>query len=211
MTSLLELLGLLSSPIAVKAQLDAAGLHMTFSKDADQPATALESDIFVARKDLSGCVMSITRPTSGLYIVIGLTTIFTIIGPLIAYILYRRQKHKCSFGFDSSSDVGLVLSFVGDGSLQSQLMPLMAVAKAYLSSDSDLSEASPEPPTFQPSSLADGAVRDIECRLNGREVCLVSKAELIQMARDGILKRSDEVRKQGQTWVAAERVTGLFR
>lgn len=211
LTSIFELLGLVGKPVIVEATLDEPGLRMTFFTDTGPSSKELESEFFVARKALTTCLISITRPTAGIFIVLGLLTIFTIIGPLIAYILYKRQKHKVSFGFDSSSDIGLVLSFVGDESLQSKLQPLVTIGRGYLSSAADTSSASPEPTASPPPPAADAAVRDIECRINGQEVFLVTKAELIQMARDGSLKRSDEVRRVGQAWVAAERIAGLFR
>lgn len=211
LTPLFELLGLVEKPVNIEAKLDDSGLRMTFVTDAGSSAMVLESELFVARKALSACVISITRPKTGIFIMLGLLTIFTIIGPLIAYILYKRQKHKISFGFDSSSEVGLMLSFTGDGSLQGKLLPLMAIGRDYLSRANDEALAVPELPTSFPALPVDPAGRDIECRIDGQKVYAVTKAELIQMAREGSLKRTDEVRKLGQLWVAAERVSGLFR
>jgi hypothetical protein len=210
-TSIFELLGLIGKPVVAESKLDDTGLRLTFVTETGPSSTELESEIFVARKALNTCLVSITRPTAGIFIVLGLLTVFTIIGPLIAYILYKRQKHKVSFGFDSSSDVGLVLSFIGDESLQGKLLPLLAIGRNYLSLSSGADAPTPtsEPPA--PPPAADAGVRDIECRINGQEVFLVTKAELIQMARGGSLKRSDEVRRVGQTWVAADRIAGLFR
>lgn len=206
-TSVCELLGLIGKPVIAELKLDHTGLRLAFVTETSPSSTQLESEIFVTRNALSTCLVSITRPTAGIFVVLGLLTVFTIVGPLIAYILYKRQKHKMNFGFDSSSDVGLVLSFVGDESLQGKLLPLLAIGRNYLSEDNDLPTTPPEPPI----QAADVAVRDIECRINGHEVLLVTKAELIQMARNGSLKRSDEVRRVGQTWATAERIAGLFR
>lgn len=207
--SIFELLGLIGKPVVAESKLDDTGLRLTFFTETGPSSTELESEIFVTRKALNACLVSIARPTAGIFIVMGLLTVFTIIGPLVAYILYKKQKHKVSFGFDSSSDVGLVLSFIGDESLQGKLLPLMAIGRNYLSTTFDAPTPSSEPPA--PPPAADAGVRDIECRINGQEVLLVTKAELIQMARDGSLKRSDEVRRVGQAWVAADRIAGLFR
>jgi hypothetical protein len=209
-TSIFVSLGLVDKPVVVEAQLDEVGLRMTVLTEKGPSSTDLEYEAFVSRKALSACLVSVKRPASGIFIVLGLLTIFTIIGPLIAYILYKRQKHTISFGFDSSSGVGLVLSFIGDESLQGKLLPLMAIGRSYLGSVADSPSSSPEP-AASPPVLTDAAVRDIECRINGQDRFLVTKGELIQMARDGSLKRSDEVRRVGQAWVAAERIAGLFR
>lgn len=202
----LDLLGLVDKPLFVESTLDETGLRLTFFREAEEPARELESDIFVTRKALSLCLISVTRPATRTFVLLGLLTIFTIIGPVIAYILFRRQKHKVSFGFDSSSDVGLVLTFVGDRSLLAKLLPLMEMSRNCLSHSDDII-----PANHNASDPPAAAGRDIECRINGKDTCLVSKAELIQMARDGSLKKSDQLRRIGHTWVNAEKIPGLFR
>ena len=207
LTPLLEALGIVDPPYMVECKLSSDGCGLVFFKESAAEKRSLESDVLVSRKHLCGYVLTCDRPTRAKYVIMGLITIFTLIGPVVAYWLYKKQKHTVSFGFDSTSDLGLVLTFVGGETLETQARELMAVGRKYLVTagvDSCEDNATATPP-----SQASIAAKDFECRIDGR-FCQVTKAELIQMARDGRLKRSDEVRRPGQVWVTAERVNGLF-
>ena len=209
LTPLLEALGIVEPPYVVECKLTSEGCGLVFFKQSSAEQRSVESDVLVSRKHLCGYVLTCDRPTRAKYVIIGLITIFTLIGPLVAYWLYKKQKHTVSFGFDSTSDLGLVLTFVGGETLETQARELMAISREYLvAAGGDHCEDTPATTAALPSRV-NGAAKDFECRIDGR-LYQITKSELIQMARDGRLKRSDEVRRPGQAWVTAERVNGLF-
>jgi hypothetical protein len=207
LTPLLEALGLVEPPYVVESKLTSDGCGLVVFRESSAEQRSIVCNVVVSRKHLCGYVLACDRPTRAKYVIMGLITIFTLIGPLVAYWLYKKQKHKVSFGFDSASDLGLVLTFVGGETLETQARELMDVGRKYLVAAGD--DCREDTTTATPPSQTSIAAKDFECRIDG-QFYQVTKSELIQMARDGRLKRSDELRRPGQVWVIAERVNGLF-
>lgn len=218
---LLQGLGLVDPPaeLTYKAGPDGVGFSL---RTGIQGNYSSESDVFVARKSINCVARSFSRPHSLIFWVIGILTCFTLVGPVVAYLLYKRQKHTASFGFDTDSDIGLVVTFVGNASIDQQLRPLWAQGMSYVSrcetadgvaygdgvalaAESGRIATAPRGGAGQ-SGTSPGKIL---VGING-EVQSVTRQQLVEMARLGQLTSSDKVSTDGQKWLPAGNIRGLF-
>lgn len=210
LTPLLEVIGLLKQPFVVESKLDQDGFSLVFFEESPQNPRRVESEVYVSRAHLVGCVSAYERPSRNVFVFWGLATIFTLIGPVVAYMLYKKQRHSVSFGFDNDGDVGLVLTFVGNDVVESQARQLMSIGKKYLCATTADNRSHGASQPVATAMAGSGLPKELECRIRGK-IYQVTKPELIQMARDGRIGKLDEVRRPGQAWIPAERVNGLFQ
>lgn len=221
-TDLLQAIGLIDPPATLKYQADADGVLLSTRTGREGNFTN-EVDIFVARKNVLAVARSYTKPRALLFIIIGIATVVTIIGPIIALLLYLRQKHTASFGFDTDLDIGLVISFVGGRDLDRQLQPLWDQGKQYVLEGQTSAVVTPtstpgpesinmhwaDPPQPDPIGTYDVEPGKILVQLNG-QVQSLTKQQLTTLARQGKISPSDQVSIDGRKWLSASKVRGLF-